>query len=95
VLTSSTVAPAIATASEMTDTELEDKAIKQELEPSEMEEIDVEEEDNTTKQQEEEQESNDDTAGILLEEHNIIIENNYTSYDVPFDLPFDNIIPFP
>jgi hypothetical protein len=36
-----------------------------------------------------------DTAGKVLEEHNIIIENNYTSDDVPFDLPFDNIMPFP
>ena len=38
-----------AASTEMTDKELEDKAIKQELEPSETEE--VEEEDNTAKQE--------------------------------------------
>ena len=47
------------------------------------------------KQEEQEQECNDDTKGTLLQEHNIIIENNYTSDDVPFDLPFDDILPFP
>jgi hypothetical protein len=41
------------------------------------------------------QQSNDDTALTVLEEHNIIIENNYTSDVVPFDLTFDNMIPFP
>jgi hypothetical protein len=103
VLTSSTAAPAIATVSDMIDTELEDKAIKQELEPSETEEIKDgdEEDDNTAKQEEEgedeEQESNDDTAGRRLEEDdNIMIDNNYSSYDdVPFDLPLDNPMPFP
>jgi hypothetical protein len=60
----------------MTDMELEDKAIKQELEPSETEEIeDEKEEDNTLKQEEEEeQESNDDTIGTGLEEDNIMID---------------------
>ncbi len=80
--------------------ELENKAIRQELEPSETEEIEEEEEDNTAKQEEEgeeeEQESNDDTSGTGLEEDNITINDNYSSNDdVPFDLPFDNIIPFP
>jgi hypothetical protein len=90
-----------AAATEMTDMELEDKAIKQELEPSETEEIEEEEEeDNTAKQEEEEkeeeQESNDDIAGRELEEDNITIDGNYSSDDdVPFDLPFDNMIPFP
>ena len=105
MLTSSTAAPAIATASDMIDTELEDKAIKQELEPSETEEIKDgdEEEDKTAKQEEEgkeeEQESknDDDTAGTGLEEDNIMIDNNYSSYvdDVPLELPFDNLMPFP
>ena len=100
VLTSTTTT-ATATATEMmTDMELEDKAIKQELEPSEREEIEDEdeEENNTAKQEEEEiQESNDDTAGIGLEEESITIDGNYSSDDddVPFDLPFDNMIPFP
>jgi predicted nucleic acid-binding protein len=94
------IAAATAT-SEMKDMELEDKAIKEELESSETEEID-EEDDNTAKQEEEgkeeeEQESNDDTAGTGLAEDNIIIENNYTSNgdDVPLELPFDNPMPFP
>ena len=87
----------------MTDMELEDKAIKQELEPSETEEIENEqkEEDNKAKQEEEgkeeeEQESNDDTVGAGLEEDNITIDGNYSSDDdVPFELPFDDIVPFP
>jgi hypothetical protein len=92
-----TPAPA---AEEQTDIELEDKDTKQELEPSETEVIedeDEEEEDNIAKQEEEEiQESNDDTAGIGVEEDNIITDGNYSSdNDVPFDLPFDNMIPFP
>jgi Tfp pilus assembly protein PilN len=90
-----TAAPA---AEEQTDIELEDKDTKQESEPSETEEI--KEEDNTGKQEEEgkeeEQQSNDDTTGTGLEEDNITIGDNYSSNDdVPFDLPFDNIIPFP
>ena len=102
VFTSTTITPVAATAtSEMKDMELEDKAIKEELESSETEEID-EEDDNTAKQEEEgkeeeEQENNDDTAGTGLEEDNIMIENNYTSNgdDVPLELPFDNPMPFP
>ena len=87
---------AASTATEMRDLEVEHKDIKQELEPNGTEEIEEKDGDNTVKQEEEEeQESNDDTAGTLLEEHNIIIENNYTSYDSPFDLPFDNMVPFP
>jgi hypothetical protein len=35
----------------MTDKELEDKAIKQELEPSETEEVEEKKEDNTAKQE--------------------------------------------
>jgi predicted nucleic acid-binding protein len=102
VVTSTTTTTATATAtSEMIDMELEDKAIKQELEPSEIEEIEEEKEDDNTwkqeeeREEEEEQQSNDDTAETGLEE-DIMIDDNY-SYDddVPFDLPFDNIIPFP
>ena len=76
--------------------------IKLELEPIETEEIgDEEEKDNTAKQEEEreeeEEESDDDIAGTGLEEEdNITIDDNYSSDDdVPFDLPFDNMIPFP
>jgi hypothetical protein len=75
-----------ATASEMKDTEFEDKAIKQELEPMETEEIG----------EDEEQQSNDDTAGTELEE-DIMIDDNYSSDDddIPLELPFDNPMPFP
>jgi membrane-associated HD superfamily phosphohydrolase len=88
---------ATATDSQTKDIEFEDKAIKEELEPIETEEIEDEEEDNTAKQEEEEQqESNDDMAGTGLEE-DIMIDDNY-SYDdddVPLELPFDNPMPFP
>ena len=88
-----------ATASEMKDTEFEDKDIKQELEPMETEEIGEDEDDNTAKQdvegEDEEQQSNDDTAGTGLEE-DIMIDDNYSSDDdVPLELPFDNPMPFP
>ena len=88
-----------ATASEMKDTEFEDKAIKQELEPMETEEIGEDADDNTAKQdvegEDEEQQSNDDTAGTGLEE-DIMIDDNYSSADdVPIELPFDNPMPFP
>ena len=74
-----------ATASEMKDTEFEDKAIKQELEPMETEEIG----------EDEEQQSDDDTARTGLEE-DIMIDDNYSSDDdVPIELPFDNPMPFP
>ena len=74
-----------ATASEMKDMEFEDKAIMQELEPMETEEIG----------EDEEQQTNDDTARTGLEE-DIMIDDNY-SYDddVPIELPFDNSMPFP
>ena len=88
-----------ATASEMKDTEFEDKAIKQESEPMETEEIGEDADDNTAKQdvegEDEEQQSNDDTAGTGLEE-DIMIDDNYSSDDdVPIELPFDNPMPFP
>jgi predicted nucleic acid-binding protein len=101
VLTSTIAAASTAAATEMKDMELEDKMIRQELEPSETEEIEEEKEDDNTgkheekREEEEEQQSIDDTAGTGLEE-DIMIDDNY-SYDddVPFDLPFDNIILFP
>jgi hypothetical protein len=89
-----------ATASDMKDTEFEDKAIKQELEPMETEEIGEDADDNTAKQdvegKDEEQQSNDDTAGTGLEE-DIMIDDNSSSDDddVPIELPFDNPMPFP
>jgi hypothetical protein len=88
-----------ATASEMKDTEFEDKAIKQELEPMETVEIGEDADDNTAKQdvegEDEEQQSNDDTTGTGLEE-DIMIDDNYSSDDdVPIELPFDNPMPFP
>ncbi len=91
---------ATATDSQMKDMEFEDKAIKEELESIDTEQIE-EEDDNTDKQEEEgkeeQQESNDDTAGTGLEEEDIMIDDNY-SYDdddVPLELPFDNPMPFP
>jgi hypothetical protein len=79
-------------ATELIDIEPKDKAIKQELWPSEREEI---KEHNIEKQEEEEEENNGDTAGTLLEE-DIMIDDNYSSDDnVPFELHFDNIVPFP
>jgi flagellar biosynthesis/type III secretory pathway M-ring protein FliF/YscJ len=90
-----------ATASEMKDMEFEDKAIKQELEPSETEEIGEDEDDNIAKHEgegeDEEQESNDDIAGTELDE-DIMIDDNYSSDDdddVPLELPFDDPMPFP
>ncbi|HKG42097.1 MAG TPA: hypothetical protein VKA98_08160 [Nitrososphaeraceae archaeon] len=89
-----------AIASEMKDMEFEDKAMEQELEPSETEEIGEDEDDNIAKHEgegeDEEQESNDDTAGTGLEE-DIMIDDNYSSDDddVPLELPFDDPMPFP
>ena len=88
-----------AVASEMKDIEFEDKAMEQELEPSETEEIGEDEDDNIAKHEgegeDEEQESNDDTAGTGLEE-DIMIDDNYSSDDdVPLELPFDDPMPFP
>jgi hypothetical protein len=51
--TTATAAAAAAAATEMTDMELEDKAIKQEIEQSKTEQIDDDEEEDTAKQQEE------------------------------------------
>ena len=73
-----------ATASEMKDMEFEDKVIKQELEPSETEEIGEDEDDNIAKhegegeEEDEEQESNDDTAGTGSEE-DFMIDDNYST----------------
>jgi hypothetical protein len=79
-------------AAELIDFEPEDKALKQELWPSETQEI---KEDNIEKQEEEEQENNGDTKRRGLEE-DIMIDDNYSSDDdVPFELHFDNIVPFP
>jgi hypothetical protein len=77
---------------ELRDIEPKDKAIEQELWPSGTEEIN---EHNIEKQEEEEEENNGDNAGTLLEE-DIMIDDNYSSDDdVPFELHFDNIVPFP
>ena len=83
----------VTAAAEMIDIEPKDKAIKQELWPSETEEI---KEDNIEKHEEEgEQENNGDTKRRGLEE-DIMIDDNYSSNDdVPFELHFDNIVPFP
>ena len=80
-------------ATELRDIEPKDKAIKQELWPSGTVEI---KEHNIEKQEEEEEENNGDIAGTLLEE-DIMIDDNYSSDDddVPFELHFDNIVPFP
>ncbi|MCD6037971.1 MAG: hypothetical protein K0S67_1859 [Nitrososphaeraceae archaeon] len=90
---------ATATASEMKDMELEDEAIRQELEPIETEEIGDEEEDNTAKQEdegkEEEEESDDDIPGTELEEDIMIDDNDSSDDDVPLELPFDTPMPFP
>ena len=79
-------------AMEMIDMELEDKAIKQELEPSETEPT---KENNTVNQEEEEQESNSDTRERGLEQNITIGDDIYPSDVIPFELPFNNIIPFP
>ena len=81
----------VTAAAELIDIEPKDKAIKQELWPSETEEI---REDNIEKQEEEEQENNGDIKRRGLEE-DIMIDDNYSSDDVPFELYFDNIVPFP
>jgi hypothetical protein len=93
---------ATATDSQIKDMESEDKAIKEELEPIETEEIEEDEEDNTAKQEEEGKEeeqkiNDDDTAETGLEE-DIMIDDNYSDDDddnVPLELPFDNPMPFP
>ena len=80
-----------AAAAEQTDLDLKGKAIKQELGSSETKHT---KENNTIKQAEENEQSNGDTRGRVIEQ-NITINDIYPSDDIPFDLPFDNIIPFP
>jgi hypothetical protein len=80
-----------AAAGDQTDLDLKDKAIKQELGSSETQHT---KENNTVEQAEENQESNGDTRGRVIEQ-NITINDIYPSDDVPFELPFDNTIPFP
>ena len=80
-----------AATAEQADLDVKDKAIKQELGSSETKHT---KENNTVKQAEENQESNGDTRGRVIEQ-NITINDIYPSDDVPFELPFDNIIPFP
>ena len=80
-----------AAAAEQTDIYLKDKAIKQELASSKTEPT---KENNTVKQPEEKQESNGDTLGATIEQ-NMTIDDIHASDDIPFELPFDNIIPFP
>ena len=80
-----------AAAAEQTDIYLKDKAIKQELASSKTEPT---KENNTVKQPEEKQESNGDTQGAAIEQ-NMTVDDIHASDDIPFELPFDNIIPFP
>jgi sortase (surface protein transpeptidase) len=80
-----------AAAAEQTDIYLKDKAIKQELASSKTKPT---KENNTVKQPEEKQESNGDTRGAAIEQ-NMTIDDIHASDDIPFELPFDNIIPFP
>lgn len=80
-----------AAAAEQTDIYLKDKAIKQELASSKTKPA---KENNTVKQPEEKQESNGDTRGAAIEQ-NMTIDDIHASDDIPFELPFDNIIPFP
>jgi hypothetical protein len=77
--------------SDQTDKELKDKDTKQKSKSSDTKPNDG---DNMGKQTEEEQESNSDTRAIGLEQ-NITIENIHPSNDMPFELPFDNSLPFP
>jgi hypothetical protein len=88
---------AAAAAEEQSDIVLKDKAIKQELGTSETKPTN--EENNTLKQakEEEEQESNNGDTRERGLEQNITINDIYPSDDgdVPFVLPFDNIVPFP
>ena len=80
-----------AAAAEQTDIYLKDKAIKQELASSKTKPT---KENNTVKQPEEKQESNGDTQGAAIEQ-NMTVDDIHASDDIPFELPFDNIIPFP
>ena len=78
-------------AAELIDIEPKDKDIKQELDSSETK---PDKENNTVNQVEEEQESNGDTRERGLEQ-NITIDDIHSSDDIPFVLPFDDILPFP
>ena len=80
-----------AAAAELIDIEPKDKDIKQELDSSETE---PDKENNTVNQVEEEQESNGDTRERGVEQ-NITIDDIHSSDDIPFVLPFDDILPFP
>jgi hypothetical protein len=83
-----TPAPA---AEEQTDIELEDKDTKQELGTSETKPM----KENNRVKQEEEQESNGDTRERELEQNITIGDDIYPSDVIPFELPFNNIVPFP
>jgi hypothetical protein len=80
-----------AAAAELIDIEPKDKDIKQELDSSETKQ---DKENNTVNQVEEEQESNGDTRERGVEQ-NITIDDIHSSDDIPFVLPFDDILPFP
>jgi hypothetical protein len=80
-----------AAAAELIDIEPKDKDIKQELDSSETK---PDKENNTVNQVEEEQESNGDTRERGVEQ-NITIDDIHSSDDIPFVLPFDDILPFP
>jgi hypothetical protein len=94
-------AVAVVADEEQTDIiELEEyEGIKQELGPSETNPTEndiVKQEGEEEGEDEDQQESNGDTAGTELEDDNIMIDDdNYLSDKVPFDLPFDDIVPFP
>lgn len=77
-------------AAELIDIEHKDKD-KEELSTSDTKPTN---EDNIGKQAEEEQESNSNTRARGLV-HNITIDDIYPSDVISFELPFDNIIPFP
>ena len=78
-------------AAELIDIEPKDKDIKQELDSSETK---PDKENNTVNQVEEEQESNGDIRERGVEQ-NITIDDVHSSDDIPFVLPFDDILPFP
>ncbi len=78
-------------AAELIDIEPKDNDIKQQSDSSKTKPA---KENNTVKQAEEEQESNGDTRERGIEQ-NITIDDIHSSDDIPFELPFDNILPFP
>jgi hypothetical protein len=80
-----------AATAELIDIEPKDKDIKQELDSSETK---PDKENNTVNQVEEEQESNGDIRERGVEQ-NITIDDIHSSDDIPFVLPFDDILPFP